>query len=348
MVKGSGAIFRAVILVVAVGTVTAFGAMDLCLPTSNDAILNGRDEDYFQPTTVGDETSGMFGCVRSGGRRFHEGIDIKSIKRDRKGESIDPVHAVSDGTVAFTNDKPGLSNYGRYVILEHRWDGVQVFTVYAHLREVADGLVAGQPVRKAQVIGVLGRSTNTREGIGVERAHLHFEVAMMLNTNFRIWYAKRDPKAPPFGNFNGQNFSGLDPVAFLRAYAADRKLNFNRYFARQPVAFTVLVGARPFPWLTMHPEQIQPMSAAVAGQAPVAYEVAVSAWGMPLAVWPRAASELTENHARFLSRGSPVVSKVNQPELVRTTCRRLVQQVGSGWELAPAGRDWVELLTFSP
>jgi murein DD-endopeptidase MepM/ murein hydrolase activator NlpD len=310
-------------------------ALDLCLPTANNALLRADgDADFFQPTIEGTVESGMFGCVRAEGRRFHEGIDIKCLQRDRRGEPTDPVHAVADGEVAFINTKPGLSNYGRYVVLEHRWDGVQVFTLYAHLREVADGLAVGQPVKKEQVIATLGHSTNTREGISRDRAHLHFEIDLMLNPNFRIWYPKRDPKAPPFGNFNGQNLFGLDPAAFFRAYAANSKLNFAEYVARQPVAFTVLVGARPFPWLKTHPEQMQPATG-----VPVGYEIGVTAWGLPVTVQPVGAIE---------SRRVPAVGRVNEAELARNNCRGLVRRGKRGWELGERGREWVELLTYNP
>jgi peptidoglycan LD-endopeptidase LytH len=328
-------------------------ALDLCLPTANDALLKpGGDADFFQPTIEGATESGMFGCVRTKGRRFHEGLDIKCLQRDRRGEPIDPVHAIADGEIAFINAKPGLSNYGRYVVLQHYWDGVQVFTLYAHLSEVKPGLVVGQPVQKAQVIGTLGHSANTGEGISRERAHLHFEIDFLLNPNFRIWYPKREPKAPPFGNFNGQNLIGLDPAAFLRAYAADRKLhgassaiNFAAYVASQPIAFTVLVGARPLPWLTLHPEQVQPASG-----IPVAYEIGMTSWGMPLVVWPRAANEIGESQRRMLQRGLPVVCRVNETELARFPCQELVRRNrrGNGWALSERGRDWFEVLTYAP
>jgi len=214
-------------------------ALDIGLPTANDALLKpGHDADFFQPTVDGGVESGMFGCVRNNGHRFHEGIDIKCLQRDRLGEPTDPVQAVADGEIAFINARPGLSNYGRYIVVQHRWDGVQVFTLYAHLSAVAPGLVAGQPVKKAQVIGTLGHSANTRERITRDRAHLHFEVNFLLNPNFYVWYPKHDPKAPPFGNFNGQNLIGLDPAAFLRAYAANPKLNFAAYVAAAALAHT--------------------------------------------------------------------------------------------------------------
>jgi hypothetical protein len=321
-------------------------ALDLCLPTANDALLKpGHDAEFFQPTVDGGVESGMFGCVRNDGRRFHEGIDIKCLQRDRYGEPTDPVHAVADGEVAFVNTKPGLSNYGRYVVLQHNWDGVQVFTLYAHLSAVEPGLVAGQPVKKMQVIGTMGHSTNTRERISRDRAHLHFEVNFLLNPSFHIWYPKHDPKAPPFGNFNGQNLIGLDPAAFLRAYAADRKLNFAAYVAAQPVAFTVLVGARPLPWLTLHPEQVQPANA-----IPVAYEIGITSWGLPIIAWPRGASEITELQRRGLQRGAPVLQRVNEPELARGACPGLVTRSprGNRWMVSSKGREYFEILTYAP
>jgi hypothetical protein len=319
-------------------------ALDISLPTANDALLRpGHDAEFFQPTVEGTVESGMFGCVRRNGRRFHEGIDIKCLQRDRRGEPTDPVHAVADGEVAFFNKKPGLSNYGRYVVLRHRWDGVEVFTLYAHLREIAEGLVVDQPVQKGQVIGMLGHSTNTREGISIDRAHLHFEINFMLNPNFRIWYPKRDPKAPPFGNFNGLNLAGIDPAAFLRVYAPDRKPNFADYLSHQPIGFTVLVGARPFPWLSLHPEQVR-----AASGTPIAYEIGATAWGVPIVVWPRSGTEIDASQLRMLQRGMPVLRRVNEAELERWRCREMAKRTGRGWQLAQEGHEWVEMLTYVP
>ncbi len=324
------AIVAGILLVAAEGR-----AFDLCLPTANNALLKpGGDAEFFQPTLEGTVESGMFGCVRNDGRKFHEGVDIKCLKRDRRGEPLDPVHAVSDGRVAFINTKPGNSNYGRYVVLEHNWDGIQVFTLYAHLRAIADGLVIGQDVKKAHVLGTLGHSTNTRDRIPAERAHLHFEINFMLNTNFRLWYPKRDPDAPPFGNFNGQNFIGIDPAAVLRAYAANSKLNFADYMARQPVAFTVVVPARPYSWLALHPEQL-PARVVADG----AYELSVTGYGLPVRI---------ESAADTGGSRRPALRMVKAAELARTNCRGLVRQGKRGWELSQRGREWLEILTYVP
>jgi hypothetical protein len=149
-----------------------------------------------------------------------------------------------------------------------------------------------------------------------------------------VWYPKRDPKAPPFGNFNGLNLVGLDPAAFFRAYAADRKLNFAEYVAGQPIAFTVVIRKRTFPWLTMHPEQTQSGATQVIG-----YEVGVTAWGLPVKVCPAGPTD---------RRRTPAIGRVNEAELTRSNCRGLVRRGRRGWELSERGREWAELLTYNP
>lgn len=312
-------------------------ALDIGLPTANDALFRpGAEAAFYQPTVEGTVDSGMFGCVRRGGRRFHEGIDIKCLQRDRRGESTDPVLAIAVGKVAFINHVAGRSNYGRYVILEHRWNDVAVHSLYAHLREVAGSLRVGQWVNKGQPLGILGRSTNTREGITPDRAHVHLEIGFMVNPRFQVWYARRDPKAPPFGNYNGQNFIGLDPAALLRAAAADPELDFARYVTGQPVAFTVLVPADRFPWATLQPWQIEG-----ARDDAAAYEVGVTGWGLPVRIWARSAVAVA-------GRRLPALNLVNETILEAENCRGLVRRQSNGrdWELTPGGRDWLELLTF--
>lgn len=316
-------------------------SLDLCMPTANEFLFQpGQEEKFFQSTVSGTWESGQYGCVRKGryGPSFHEGVDIKCLQRDRKGEPTDPVHAVSNGTVAFVNRSPGQSNYGRYVILRHEWHGVEVFTLYAHLREVAAGLATGQNVAKGQVIATLGRSANTREGISRERAHLHFEINFMVSYYFRYWYPKKDPKAPDFGNYNGQNFIGIDPAAFFRAWRANPSLNFADYLRRQPEAFRVMVPAKQLAWLKTHPETVQ-----VGKGAPAAYEVVMNFVGLPLQILPREAGELSPEDRRF-----PVLRSVKEAELARCNCRYLVKRVRGKWILSENGREWIELLTYVP
>ena len=100
---------------------------------------------------VNGTVSSEFG-IRNG--RMHKGIDIVA----KIGE---PIHAVSDGKVAFVGHQKG---YGNVVILEHK---NYVMTVYAHnetnLVRLGDEVKQGQPIA---TVGNSGNSTGS---------HLHFE-----------------------------------------------------------------------------------------------------------------------------------------------------------------------------
>src|SRR5258706_15693830 len=100
-----------------------FGAFSLSaqpfhLPTANHALFEKGGEERFFVGTVGKPwTTGMFGCVRNEGWQMHERLDIRSLQRDKHGEPTDPVMATADGTRAYINTRPSLSNYGNYIVL---------------------------------------------------------------------------------------------------------------------------------------------------------------------------------------------------------------------------------------
>jgi murein DD-endopeptidase MepM/ murein hydrolase activator NlpD len=93
----------------------------------------------------------------SGEGAFHTGVDISAITGT-------PVHAAADGIV-YTAEYD--SGYGKMVVIDH---GNGVRTRYAHLS--AFEVVAGQEVRRGQVIALSGNTGHTTS------AHLHFEVRM--------------------------------------------------------------------------------------------------------------------------------------------------------------------------
>ena len=59
--------------------------------TKAKKILDSLGAYYFMPATGG------FGGVRSGGTRFHEGIDIRPVGRAKNGEATDSVFAAMTG-----------------------------------------------------------------------------------------------------------------------------------------------------------------------------------------------------------------------------------------------------------
>ena len=76
-------------------------AATFLLPTGNRALFPpGVEENFFVGTVGKPWMSGTFGCVRSSGWQLHEGLDIRSVHPDKKGEPTDPVSATAAG-IAF-------------------------------------------------------------------------------------------------------------------------------------------------------------------------------------------------------------------------------------------------------
>ncbi len=313
------------------------------LPTANRALFEpAGPAAFFAPVPGRDWNSGRFGCVRSDGRQLHEGLDILPIQRDRQGEPMDPVLAVAGGTVAYINDRPGLSNYGRYVVLRHTVEGLEVFTLYAHLRDVAPGLREGAALRQGQRLGTLGRTTNTKTPITKDRAHLHFEVNLLLNDDFARWHRASLPgQRNDHGAWNGRNLMGLDPEALYRAQqAAGRGFSFAAHVRGQEELCRVLVPAGRFPFLRRYaPLVLRNPRAEREGIA--AFEVSLTMNGAPFRLLPRARSELD---------GPPQVRvlAVNEPVQARHGCRRLGIKRGQLWTLAAGGQQLISLLTHVP
>ena len=233
-------------LLVLSGLVLAHGnanALPLVWPTPNTAFAEGKPlESYIQPTASGIVDSGLFGCVRNDGRRFHEGIDLLSIQRDRSGESTDPVFAVMDGVVAYVNRTAGHSGYGRYVVLEHPRARPAVYTLYSHLRSIPSDIQPGVSVSAGDRIGVLGRSAGGYT-IPRSRAHLHFEIGLRLSDDFQSWFDRQ-----PFGEpnrhqaYSGLNLVGTDPLAFFTRFLAEGSADLERYFQEIPAEVTLVVN----------------------------------------------------------------------------------------------------------
>ena len=155
-------------------------------PTDNHALLEGRPQDFFMYVNrdfegekskpwQGGQYGFVRGPVRSGDKirciQFHEGIDIRPVERDAQGNPTDEVRAAAAGTVVHVSREAGASNYGRYVVVEHRWDGCPFYTIYAHLASIS--VEPGRTLRQGEPLGIMGY---TGAGIDRERAHTHFEV----------------------------------------------------------------------------------------------------------------------------------------------------------------------------
>src|SRR2546423_12201107 len=279
----------AVFLCLTVALTVQAGGVAFQFPTANHALLErGGEEKFFVGTAGNSWTTGTFGCVRSGGWKIHEGLDIRCLERDKHGEPTDAVTATADGTVAYINTRPALSNYGNYIVLRHMIDGIEIYSLYAHLHSVREGLKAGQSVKAGDKIAVMGRTANTHEGITRDRAHVHFELNLFATDKFSSWYKSTFPtQRNDHGNWNGQNLIGLDPQAILRAEAAQgTKFSVLNLIQRQTELCRVFVRKSDFPWLRRYPMLVKPNPVAqkegVAG-----YEIALNFNGVPFELIPR-------------------------------------------------------------
>lgn len=335
----------ALMAVVAIGLLpfsSSLRAQPFYFPTANRALYDadGGGERFFVGTVGKPWTSGTFGCVRSGGGQLHEGLDIRCLQRDKRGEPTDPVLATAAGTVAYINRKASLSNYGNYLILRHEIDGLEIYSTYAHLREVRADLKTGDSVKTGETIAIMGRTANTREGISKDRAHVHFELNLLVNERFPSWYKKHYPKQRnDHGQWNGQNMLGLDPRAILlEQRRLGAKFNLAKYIQGQTELCRVVVRATDFPWLKRYPALVKP-AASPAGTPIAGYEIALNFNGVPIELTPLTAAQIKgKSQFRLLS--------LNEAERQKNPCRKLVTQRGSRWELGTAGLNLLGLLTY--
>lgn len=220
----------------------------LVWPTESTAFASGApDAEILQTTAGGKLNSGNFGDVRNGGYKFHEGIDIKPIRRDRKGEPLDDIFAVMDGKIRYINRIGGNSGYGRYIAITHPQLDVEVYTLYAHLSEIDSSISVGSDVKAGQRIGKMGRSASY--GIAKPQAHLHFEIGLRSSDSFDLWYKSKNYKERNYaGNYNGMNLVGFDPLDFFKC-ARGGKLSkgIASYISSIPAAFVVRVHTKKVP-----------------------------------------------------------------------------------------------------
>jgi murein DD-endopeptidase MepM/ murein hydrolase activator NlpD len=330
-------------------------------PTANIFLLvPGREGDFYQPVEPGRPQTAKYGCTRIGtsgaeGSGFHEGIDIRCLQRDKRGEPADLVMSIADGTVAYVNPIGGASNYGIYVVVRHEFHDAVLYSLYAHLASVAAGIRPGAKVARGQALGVMGRTSNDfKDGlIPKDRAHLHLEICVFANPHFAEWSLRKNKRAIEHGNFNGRNLIGLDPAAFILAAQRDSWFTVRKFLESQTTAFTVLFDSRePIAFLAQNPWLLRPPSEPNPQQPIppplVAVEVSFDHAGVPLRAVPRRSSELDEDQQRALLQRRYVLSSVNEAELARNNCRELVKQEGRRWTLTARGVEFIEMLTFTP
>ena len=305
-------------------------------PTPNPAWEHGRPlGEFIQPTAAGDPESGTFGCVRTHGTRFHEGLDLRAVSHDRSGEPADPVFAAMRGIVRYVSTRPGESNYGRYIVIEHPDLKPAVYTLYAHLARIEPGITAGTPVRAGQTIGLMGRSSSG-QAIPKDRGHLHFEIGLRMRDHFDLWYQGRKFGSPNVhGDYNGMNLMGVDPLEFLRQWRAGQVADFQQFLDREKPVVRVRVAT------TRVPDFIQRYPALLRRPLPnglvAGWEIECNWTGIPFAWTP-----LTSDQMLGVTPGTALVVWVDAAAVHSRHCKHLVVARGGGSEAVGDLREMLE------
>lgn len=93
----------------------------------------------------------------------------------------------------------------------------------------------------------MGRSSSGSP-IPKERAHLHFEMGLMLSEHFKKWY-----DCQKYGNpnkhaiWNGFNLTGFDPLDFYTKWRNGKITSVDDYLKQLPIAFSLRILDKKIP-----------------------------------------------------------------------------------------------------
>jgi murein DD-endopeptidase MepM/ murein hydrolase activator NlpD len=333
-----------VVLSVSIYAQTGHDIVDLALPTDNDALFHGGGPAFYQ--VIERDYKGVKSMPWEGGQygfvrdpletahgivytRFHEGIDIRPLERDAGGEPLDAVRAIADGKVVYVNLAPGHSNYGKYMVVEHRWDSWSYYSLYGHLS--ATTVRAGQWVARGDQIAVMGY---TGKSINQTRAHLHLELNLMLSRNFQPWYDTFHKEEPNYhGIYNGINLAGLDIAQLYIALRRKPSLTIPEFVAEEETFYKVtLPKSRQFDLAQLYPWLVHGDTTANFAS----WEVSFARSSLPLKIEPSARA-VTEPQLSYVKKSS-------------IDCRYLTQNRVSGRgedaHLTKEGQEMVGLLIW--
>jgi murein DD-endopeptidase MepM/ murein hydrolase activator NlpD len=298
--------------------------VELVWPVPNRAYFEGAGfEAFVQPTESGEIASGLFGSTRSGGRQFHEGLDLFPIKRDARGEAADDVFAALAGVVRHVSDRAGASSYGRYVVLEHPAESPPVYTLYSHLAEIDPSVREGVRVTAGARLGLMGRSAGGYT-IPKERAHLHFEIGLRVTDRFQAWYdGRKFGSRNEHGLYNGMNLMGLDPLDFFGRHKAGGLHSLDEVFRETPAALKLRIAHAGEPdFVTRYPSLVKRLAGLRGG-----WEIEFSATGVPVRWREISLGEFAgwkPGEARILSADQALLDANRGRDLVRTVRGRQV------------------------
>ncbi len=318
--------------------------VDLVLPTDNDALFSGGGPAFYQYVErnyKGAKSTpwqgGQYGFVRDPVEtpagivytRFHEGIDIKPLRRDARDEPLDGVRAIADGKVVHINPVPSYSNYGKYIVIEHRWNGSSYYSLYGHLSSIV--VQPGDSVQRGQRIAVMGY---TGAGLNQARAHVHLELNLMLSHRFEAWhdtFFKNDPNHN--GIYNGINLAGLDIARLYLALHKNPSLTIPEFLNDEETFYKVTLPKsshfelpRLYPWMLAGSRENEKSS----------WDVSFARSGLPLKIEP-SDKHVTQPELSYVKKNSVDYSYLTRGDIGGR---------GSNAHLTESGRRLMRLLIW--
>lgn len=305
----------------------------LSWPTPNPAFVQGRGYNSFLQKTGPnkDFTSGAYGCVRNNGYKFHEGVDLFPLRKDKQGKPLDSIFSAMSGNVVYINYDESKSSYGKYVVLEHPAYVPKLYTLYGHLDSFSEGLSVGKKINVSEAIGKMGNSSSF--AIPISRAHLHFEIGFRLSENFQGWYDRKNfNTANHHGNFNGYNLVGIDPLDFYKLYQGGHLKSPSDFFNRLKRIVRVRVKSKIPPAILEINPNLCPINIPK-DNPPQSWICSFGPHGIPLAFEP--SLELAQKNIEILAY-SPLEGAGN--------CRKLVDRKKSSLTPSEQLVTYIEIL----
>lgn len=308
---------------------------ELSWPTPNPAFAKGLGYSTFLQKTGPDKefSSGAFGCVRNNGYKFHEGLDLYPVNRDKRGKAEDSIFAITDGTVSHINATASFSAYGKYVVLEHNSLTPSLYSLYAHLDTISPNLAIGSKVTIAQVIGKMGNSSSGYR-IPLERSHLHFEMGLRLTNKFQNWYNKKSfVSKNRHGNYSGFNLVGIDPIHFYSEYKKKSFATPADFICALTPSVIVQVKTEKTPdFISRYPS----LSTTQKTGNSNGWKATFGPFGIPLLIEPVSKPiDPKDKQIKILSFN---------PESQKKPCRRLTKKIGNQYIPAEQLQTYLELI----
>lgn len=292
----------------------------------------------FQPTSSGKRESALYGSARTSNRGghlraiFHEGIDIAPVSHSANGLPNDSIQCVATGRVAYINAIAGNSTYGKYVVVEHDDPIGPVYTLYAHLASV--DVTRGEVVSAGSTLGRMGNTATY--AIPMSRAHLHFEVGVLLNSRFEQWYNGKK-LTPSHDQYHGWNILGTNPLDFFKCRQSNANMSYGDVLKQTPIAFELIIRTNHLPDYFKRYALLWHGSKKIKNGITLAF----SEGGVPLS----GRVSTPDENAKLKKGQHAAVLKVDADVLGRNGTRLIAGQ-NENWSLAPSGTRRLEQLLF--